>query len=582
MSDVLRIANCSGFYGDRLSAAREMVEGGPIDVLTGDYLAELTLMILLKDKLKQPEQGYAKSFLRQLQEVAKTCSERDIKIVVNAGGLNPAGLARAAERVYSDAGIEASVAYIEGDDLLPRLQQLQDQGEALTHLDRGIPLSDLEHEVLSANAYLGGFGIVEALRRGADLVVCPRVTDASVVVGPAAWKFGWARDDWNRLAAAVVAGHIVECGTQCTGGNYAFFREIPSVTRPGFPIAEMHADGSFVITKHEGTDGEVSVGTVTAQLLYEIAGPQYANPDVVARFDTIRLEQDGPDRVRVSGICGEPAPPTTKVCINYLGGYKNSLTFMIPGIDVEEKARLAEEGFWGYVGGRDQFGETRVSMRRGAYDGGDAFALMTIAARDSDEKKLSRSFWNAAVEMGLANYPGFGMSSSSRTASAITVYWPALVSSDKIDERVRVGGEVIPIPPPARPDSFEPVPAPKLPPGEVPSGPTRTVPLGTVLGARSGDKGGNANVGFWARTPGAYLWMADFLTPERIRELYPEARDLRVERFDFPNFLSVNFVIYGLLGEGVSASLRTDPQAKMLGEELRAMRVPVPEALLDR
>ncbi|MEE2703051.1 MAG: acyclic terpene utilization AtuA family protein [Myxococcota bacterium] len=581
MSEALRVANCSGFYGDRLAAAREMVEGGPIDVLTGDYLAELTLMILLKDKLKNPEQGFAKTFLRQLRDVAKTCSERDIKIVVNAGGLNPSGLARAADGVYQEAGIAASIAYIEGDDLLPRLGELQAQGEALEHLDRGIPLADLEAEVLSANAYLGGFGIVEALGRGADLVICPRVTDAAVVVGPAAWKFGWARDDWDRLASAVVAGHIIECGTQCTGGNYAFFPEITTIERPGFPIAEMYPDGSFVITKHPGTDGEVSVGTVTAQLLYEIGSTQYPNPDVVARFDTIRLDQEGPDRVRVSGIRGEPAPPTTKLCINYMGGYKNSLTFMLPGLDIEDKARVAEESFWGYVGGRSQFQETSVQIRRGALDDSEAFALLTIAARDPDDRKLSRSFWNSAIEMSLSNFPGFGMSSASRSATSITVYWPALVSSDKIDERVHVAGDVVQIPPPERPASFDPIPAAQAPAGEVPAGPTRIAALGTVLGARSGDKGGNANVGFWARTPEAYLWMADFLTSERIQELYPEARDKRVERFDLPNILSVNFVIHGLLGEGVSASLRTDPQAKMLGEELRVARVPIPESLLE-
>ena len=581
MSDVLRVANCSGFYGDRISAAREMVEGGPIDFLTGDYLAELTLIILLKDKLKKAEQGYAKTFLRQLQEVAKTCSQRGIKIVVNAGGLNPSGLAHAAERIYAEAGVEASVAWIEGDDLLPRLRELQEQGEPLAHLDRGMPLSDLEQEVLSANAYLGAFGIVEALERDADLVICPRVTDASVVVGPAAWKFGWARDDWDRLASAVVAGHIIECGTQCTGGNYSFFKEIPSMKRPGFPIAEMHEDGSFVITKHPGTDGQVSVGTVTAQLLYEIGSPRYANPDVIARFDTIRLEQEGPDRVRVSGVRGEPAPPTTKVCLNYMRGYKNSLTFVIPGIETEDKARIAEEAFWGYVGGQEQFEETSVRLRRGAYDGADAFALLTIAARDPEQDKLSRSFWNAAIEMGLANYPGVGMANSSRHAAPITVYWPALVSSDKIDERVFVAGQVEKIPPTPRPESFTPVARADSPEGAAPTGPTRVAPIGSVLGARSGDKGGNANVGFWARTPEAYLWMTEFLTPEKVRELYPEAKDMQVERFELPNILSVNFVIHGLLGEGVSASLRTDPQAKMLGEELRGMRVPIPEALLD-
>ena len=365
MADVLRIANCSGFYGDRLAAAREMVEGGPIDVLTGDYLAELTLMILLKDRLRDQELGYARTFLRQLEDIAVACKERGIRIVVNAGGLNPAGCARAARALYDRLGVRAVVAHIEGDDLMPSMAALQARGEPFTHLDKGIPLSALGEPVLSANAYLGGWGIAAALERGADLVICPRVTDAALTLGPAAWKFGWARDDWDRLAAGVVAGHVIECGAQCTGGNYSFFREVPGLEYPGFPIAEMYADGSFVVTKHAGTGGLVSVGTVTAQLLYEIGGAEYPNPDVTARFDTIHLAQEGPDRVRVSGIRGEPPPPTTKVCINHFGGYKNSMTFVLTGLDLEEKARLAEETLWKLVGGREQFAESRATLRRG-------------------------------------------------------------------------------------------------------------------------------------------------------------------------------------------------------------------------
>ncbi|MEE2777791.1 MAG: acyclic terpene utilization AtuA family protein [Acidobacteriota bacterium] len=581
MSEALRVANCSGFYGDRLSAAREMVEGGPIDVLTGDYLAELTMLILLKDKTRDPKRGYARTFLRQLQDVAVSCREQDIKIVVNAGGMNPAGLADASQRVFDAAGRGGKVAYIDGDDLLGRLDELQAQGETLAHLDKGTPLSELDYEVLSANAYLGGFGIVEALNRGADLVICPRVTDAAVVVGPAAWKFGWARNDWDQLAGAVVAGHIIECGAQCTGGNYSYFDEIDSLARPGFPIAEMYPDGSFVITKHEGTDGEVSVGTITAQLLYEIQSERYANPDVVARFDTIRLDQEGPDRVRVSGIRGEPAPSSIKVCMNYLGGYKNATTFLIPGRGSEAKARVIEEGFRNHVGGLEQFQESRITMRHGGKGDDEAFALMTIAARDPDERKVGRAFWNAGIEMALGNYPGFQTAGSSRAALAVTVYWPTLVSSDKIDERVFVDGEQIPIAQATPTDSFEPIEAPDPPDGELPGGPTREAPLGLVVGARSGDKGGNANVGFWTRTPEAYLWMAAFLTEDRIRELYPESRELEISRYELPNMLSINFVIHGLLGDGVSASLRPDPQAKMLGEEIRAKKAEIPKSLLE-
>jgi hypothetical protein len=585
MTDVLRIANCSGFYGDRLSAAREMVEGGPIDVLTGDYLAELTLMILLKDRLKDQSLGYAKTFMRQLEAVAATCKARGIKIVVNAGGLNPSGLAGAARALYQQLGVDAAIAHIEGDDLMPKLKEIQASGTPLTHLDKGVPLSALEAPILSANAYLGGWGIAAALERGADVVICPRVTDAALTLGPAAWKFGWRRDDWDRLAAGIIAGHIIECGAQCTGGNYAFFEEVPGLDHPGFPIAEMHPDGSFVITKHPGTGGLVSVGTVTAQLLYEIAGPEYPNPDVTARFDTIELVQDGPDRVLVRGAKGEPPPPTTKVCINHLGGFKNSMTFVLAGLDIEEKARLAEDTLWRLVGGREQFAETQVSLQRADRPdprrNEEAFAYLTITVKDTDGKKVGRAFANKVVEMALASYPGFFMTSPPSSESQFGVYWPALVPAEVVEHRVIVGEETIPIPPTAMPGTSTPPTPRRLPAGEIPTTPTRDVPLGTICGARSGDKGGNANVGVWVRSADAFRWLAQYLTVPRLRELLSEARDLEVDRFEFPNLLAVNFVVKGLLGDGVAASLRSDPQAKSLGEYLRAKVVPIPVALLE-
>jgi hypothetical protein len=584
MVEVLRIANCSGFYGDRLAAAREMVEGGPIDVLTGDYLAELTLMILLKDRLRDPELGYARTFLRQLEEVAVACKERGVRIVVNAGGLNPAGCARAARALYDRLGVRATVAHVEGDDLMPSLAGLQARGEPFTHLDKGVPLSALREPVLSANAYLGGWGIAAALGQGADLVICPRVTDAALTLGPAAWRFGWARDDWDRLAAGVVAGHVIECGAQCTGGNYSFFREVPGLEYPGFPIAEMHPDGSFVVTKHLGTGGLVSVGTVTAQLLYEIAGAAYPNPDVTARFDTIRLEQDGPDRVRVSGVRGEPPPPTTKVCINHFGGYKNSMTFVLTGLDVDDKARLAEETLWKLVGGRQQFAESRVTLRRGDQanpdTNEDAFAYLTISVKDPDPQKVGRAWSNKVVEMALASYPGFFMTHVPSSEQQVGVYWPALVPSRDVGHRVVLGETVIDVPPIESPAAAPCVPAPEAPAGPTPGGPTRDVPLGSICGARSGDKGGNANVGLWVRTPEAYRWLASFLTSERLRTLVPEARSLEIERHELPNILSINFVLKGLLGDGVAASLRSDPQAKSLGEYVRAKVVAVPVSLL--
>ncbi len=585
MSEALRIANCSGFYGDRLSAAREMVEGGPIDVLTGDYLAELTLLILLKDRFRNPDLGYARTFLRQLEDVAAACLARGIKIVVNAGGLNPAGCAAATRAIYDKLGLRAVVAHIEGDDLMPRLDALQAAGERLVHLDTGMPLADLQAPVMSANAYLGGFGIAAALERGADLVICPRVTDAALVVGPAAWRFGWRRDDWDALAGAVVAGHIIECGAQCTGGNYSFFHEVPRLHRPGFPIAEVRADGSAVITKHPDTDGLVSVGTVTAQLLYEIGAPAYANPDVTARFDTIEVIEEGPDRVLVRGARGEPPPPTTKVCINHAGGWKNAMTFILTGLDIEAKAELAEATFWDLVGGRAQFAETRVTLRRGdrpdPTTNEEAFAYLTIAARDPDQQKVGRRFSNAAIEMALASYPGFTGTGPPGDASQVGVFWPATVASSAVAHRVVLESGTIDIPPVAQPASFAAPAARPVALPDVSGGATRRVALGVLCGARSGDKGGNANVGVWVRSPAAYAWLAEYLTVERFRALISEARDLVVERYELPNLLALNFVVRGLLGEGVAASLRSDPQAKTLGEYLRAKLVDVPSALLE-
>ena len=584
MADVLRIANCSGFYGDRLSAAREMVEGGPIDVLTGDYLAELTLLILWKMKQKDSDLGYARTFLTQMEEVLGACLDKGIKIVTNAGGLNPAALAVRMRALADGLGLQASIAHIEGDDVLAKLPELQAGGEKLAHLDTGVSLAESGVQPIAANAYLGAWGIVEALTGGADVVICPRVTDASVVVGPFAWHFGWSRTDWDRLASSVVAGHILECGAQATGGNYSFFQEVPGLAHPGFPIAEMHEDGTFVVTKHEGTGGLVSVGTVTAQLLYEISSERYLNPDVVARFDTIQLEQEGPDRVAVSGVRGEPAPDTTKVCINYLGGFRNTMTFVLTGLDIEEKAKLAEETLLSELGGRGQFDEVTVRLIRSDREdpatNEEAGAQLRITVKSKDANKVGRAFSGKVVEMALANYPGFHTAGGLSSENAFGVYWPALVPAAAIDEVVVThDGDRIPIEHPTPADRTT-VDAPAPPAIEPPGGPTKRLPLGAAFGARSGDKGGNANVGVWARSDAGYAWLAEYLTVERFKQLISEARDLEVERYELPNIRALNFVIAGLLGEGVAASTRPDPQAKSLGEYLRAKLVDLPEALL--
>ncbi|MEU1178227.1 acyclic terpene utilization AtuA family protein [Streptomyces sp. NPDC005820] len=553
----LRIGNFSGFYGDRADALREMLTGGELDVLTGDYLAELTMLILGRDRLKDPSAGYARTFLRQLEECLGLARERGVRIVTNAGGLNPAGLADAVRTLADRLGVPVRVAHVEGDDLGARFPA-----------------------ALTAHAYLGGFGIAACLREGADIVVTGRVTDAALVTGPAAAHFGWGPHDHDRLAGAVVAGHVLECGTQATGGNYAFFREA-DVRRPGFPLAELHADGSSVITKHPGTGGLVDVGTVTAQLLYETTGARYAGPDVTARLDTVRLTQDGPDRVRIDGVRGEAPPPTLKVGRTRLGGFRNEVVFVLTGLDIEAKADLVREQLAPSLA---KAAEARWELvrtdRPDAATEETASALLRLVVRDPEQAVVGRALSGAAVELALGSYPGFHVLAPPGRGAPYGVFEAAYVPRDEVTHTaVLDDGRRIPVPPAADTLVPEEVPEPG-PPEPPPPGPVRRAPLGLLAGARSGDKGGDANVGVWVRTDEAWRWLAHTLTVDRFRALLPETAELKVTRHVLPHLRALNFVVEGVLGAGVAAQHRFDPQAKALGEWLRSRQLDLPEALL--
>ncbi|MFE5680110.1 acyclic terpene utilization AtuA family protein [Streptomyces erythrochromogenes] len=588
----LRIGNASGFYGDRFSALGEMLTGGPLDVLTGDYLAELTMLILGRDRLKNPDLGYAKTFLRQLEEGLGLAHERGVRIVTNAGGLHPAGLADAVRALAAKVGVPVSVAHVEGDDLTSR-----------------------EDGALTANAYLGGAGITACLRAGADVVVTGRVTDAALVSGPAAWWFDWAPEDHDRLAGAVVAGHVLECGTQATGGNYSFFTA-HDVRRPGFPLAEISADGSAVITKHPGTGGAVTTGTVTAQLLYETQGVRYLGPDVTARLDTVRLTDDGADRVRISGVRGERPPASLKVGVTRIGGWRNEVVFVLTGLDIEAKAELV----------RSQLAETLEGVADAAWtlartDHADAdteetaSALLRLVVRDPSPDRVGRALTSKAVELALGSYPGFHVSAPPGPAQPYGVFASAFVPADEVPHTaVLPDGTRVPIPAPpaassaspgepaalsagpAEPTALSAPPAfeargsggaaPEGVGGAAPTGagaePRETVraPLGALAGARSGDKGGDANVGVWVGTGPAWTWLRDTLTVDRFRALLPETRGLAVQRHELPDLRALNFTVTGILGDGVASGHRFDPQAKALGEWLRARHLDIPVHLL--
>lgn len=566
-----------------------MVTGGPIDVLTGDWLAELTMLILSRIRAKRPGKGFARTFVDQMEDVMGECLDRGIKVVSNAGGLDPDGCAEAVAEVASKLGLSPTIAWVDGDDLLPRAADLAVAGK-LAPFAAGGDLGDVSNYV-SANAYLGCFGIVDALAKGADIVITGRVTDAAVVCGPAAWHHGWQREDFDQLAGAVVAGHVIECSGQVTGGNYSFFHEIEGHTdvaggaRFGFPWADIAADGSSTIGKHDGTGGVVNVETVTSQLLYEIGSPSYLGPDVTARFESIQLEQTARDRVRISQVRGQAPPSTLKVAMNEMGGYRNSFSVALTGLDVEKKAAFAQATFWNsspYK--REDFDSIndRVILTNKPDPGTqeEATAIWKVTVKDADERKVGRAFSNANVHTALSSIPGmYGLGGGPGAGSPFGVYRPATVPSDLVPQYVHIlGGSTEQI------ESVAPI-GEALDiqvdaPSGAPAGDSIQAPLGTIVGTRSGDKGGDANLGVYARSDEGWAWLDTFLSVEQFKELLPETAVLEVERFRLPQIRSLNFLIRGLLEEGVAASTRQDGQAKALGEWLRARVVPIPTALM--
>jgi hypothetical protein len=585
-NDCIKIANCSGYYGDKLSAAKDMVDGGPIDVLTGDYLAELTMAILFNQKLQRGEdKGYVGTFLKQIKEIAASCKEKNIKIVTNAGGLNPKSMAMEIEKILKEQSVDMKVAYIDGDDLMPRISDLIKSGENFKNIDKDKNLNDSDFIPLTANAYLGAWGIKEALDNGADIVVCPRVTDAAVVIGPAAWKYNWKRDNFDALAGALAAGHIIECGCQATGGNYAFFKEVPSFDNVGYPIAEIFEDGSFNITKHPGTGGLVSVGTVTAQLLYEISSSAYINPDVIAHFDTLKIEEVKKDKVFVSGCRGSSPPNKHKVCINLAGGYRNGMEIILTGLDIEEKAEIFTNALFNSVGGKDQFDEVSIQLHRTDKENPstneEAMASLLVSVKSKDQNLVGRLFSAKIIELALANIPGFFAQGGVKSSGPVVVYWPALLDSKYIKEKVYINGDEIEVLPTSQLEleeiyyQKEPINIENI---EIKN--EKTIYFGDIFGTRSGDKGGCANLGIWAKNKNAFSFLYDFLNEEKLKELLPDLKDFKIERYELPNINSLNFYIHDILQDGVSSNDRKDSQAKSLGEYLRAKKIKVPQSII--
>ncbi len=562
-----------------------MLADGSIDYLTGDWLAELTMSILAKQRNRDPEAGYPASFVDQISGVLAVCLSKGVRIVANAGGVNPHGCAAAVAEAARVSGVELTIAVVDGDDITGRFDQLRAAGWHVGHLDTGRPFVDTGLTPTVVNVYLGAWAIVDALRSGADVVITGRVSDASPIVAAAAHHHGWRPSDLDQIAGAVAAGHLIECSAQVSGGNFSFFTEIDHPEHPGFPIAEVEADGSCVITKHAGTGGAVTTETVIAQLLYEINGPDYANPDVLARFDRLVVEQQGPDRVRVSGAFGESVPEKLKAGVVADHGWSTEMSVLVTGMQRQDKADHCLRQVWAeFPAGRDTFDDVVVNLvgaeieNPQTLDQGTSILRIAVAAADRD---LVDRFPRVLVEILLGGFPGMALTSPPSRARRRQLFWPTLIAADLVQERVSVGGSTRTISRADVPTQTTLTPLPRVGGAALANEPTVSVPLGSIAGSRSGDKGGNATLGVWALSTEAFEFLRAWWTPENVAGLLPDHSCSELRLWTIPTVRALGVTIVGWLGEGTASNLDLDTQAKGLGEFVRSRHLSVPKSVID-
>ena len=605
--ELIRIANAGGYWGDDPHALRRQVTGPlPLDYASIDYLAEVTMSILQKQKLKDPGAGYARDFVTQIDPLLVTILERRIRVVTNAGGVNPLACAEALAAVARARGLRLRLAVVAGDDIAPRLGELRAQGVDLCNLETGESFAPYADRVLSANAYFGAGPVVEALRSDPDVVICGRVTDTGLTLAPMIHAFGWAPRDYGRLAHGIVAGHIIECGAQATGGNFTDWQKVPSFVDVGFPVVECSPDGSFVVTKQPGSGGLVTCQTVREQLLYEMGDPQgYLTPDVIADFSSIQLATVGPDRVRVSGVRGHAPTDLLKVSVAYADGFKASGSLIVSGPDARAKAEVFAGVFWERCGAElRRAGLPPLEHVATEFIGDDSThrgltpphlateILLRLSARSADRRALD-VYRKLLPSMILSGPAGVAVTGGAPAISEVVSYWPALMPQEHalpvvtvLEERgtghlepvTQAGPLAWPVTKGgagsgtavADPWSFRAAPA----------GRVVRVPLLRIAHARSGDKGDTANIGLIGRSPECYAWLRDHVTPERVKTWFDGVCHGKVERYAVPNLWALNFLLEGSLGGGGTRSLFIDAQGKTLSQALLRCEVEVPEALL--
>ncbi len=589
----IRIGNAGGYWGDDPDALKNQVLGGELDFITIDYLAEITMSIMNKQKLRDPDLGYAKDFIKHLDPVFEEVVRRGIKIITNAGGVNPVSLAKELNSLAESKGLKGvKIAVVEGDNILDSIDELSEKGIDFSNMETGEAYDLIKGKVLSANLYFGAAPVVEALRQGADIVITGRVTDTGITLAPMIYSFNWDTKDYDKLAAGIVAGHILECGAQSTGGNFTDWEKVPSFDKIGYPIAEVYEDGTFVVTKHHSLDGMVTVDTVREQLVYEMGDPKnYITPDVIADFSTIKLEDAGENRVKVSGVKGYPPTDLLKVSISYQDGYKASGAIIISAPDARKKAEKFAEIFWKRVGidyedKLTEFVGLNACHRHLAHLDEANEILLRFGVRDHDKSKFER-FRRKLPALILSGPSAVAVTGGAPQVQNVVSYWPALVPQDisawkvivfKNGEKVfekegkweETGGTVREVKDETNFDGakFEGV--------EVKKAKLIEIALG-----RSGDKGDTCNIGLIARSDLAWEFIGYKITAGFVKKLFGDIVKGEVERFEVKNLNAFNFLLHNALGGGGTRSLRIDAQGKTLAHALLNQYIEIPVNVLE-
>lgn len=594
MKKKIRIGNAGGYWGDDLDALYRQLKGGDLDYITMDFLAEITMSILRKQQLRNPALGYANDFLTQLETCMPLIVDKNVRVITNAGGINPVGLGREILKLARRQGYDIKVGVVYGDDIANQLYELTAAGEKFTNMENGADFTGVRHQVTSANVYLGAEPVVAALDAGCQIIVTGRVTDTGITMAPMIHEFGWAMEDWDLMASGLVAGHIIECGAQGSGGNITDWEDVPSFHNIGYPIIEMHKDGTFYVTKHARTGGLICEKSVKEQLVYEMGNPaQYISPDCVAFFDTIKVEEVKANRVKISGVRGGPAPAMLKVSMSYEDGWKAAGEVLISGPNVRKKAAVVEEIFWKKVG--HKFEKTHTAMigagsiwpeRLSDYEPNEIYLRFGVC--DQDLNKIN-DFSKALPALILAGPSGMAVSAGGRPrAQGVVAYWPALIRRDHCSAKVLVLGtdgqeDFNEIQFPMRDGMGDPVFSDEPKVQRTPmkhKGVLKEVPLRKLCYARSGDKGDMCNIGLLARSPLVYDWIQENLTARVVKRFFKGLVLGKVTRYELDNLQGLNFLMDGALGGGGTTSLLVDPQGKTMSQALLELKVKVPSSVL--